>query len=93
MAPPPPGYSLAWGRLWSTAISGGSRNFNTGGRGAGAVEFRASVLDPPLAMVAYFCYHLTDNCFDLSDLYVFLSDIYVDLSLTYLLEIVLAKYF
>ena len=31
-------------------------------------------------MVAYWCYHLSDNYLDLSDLYVDLSVIYVDLS-------------
>ena len=30
-------------------------------------------------MVAYFCYHLSDNFVDLSDLYVDLSVIYVEL--------------
>ena len=32
------------------------------------------------SMVAYFCYHLSDNYVDLSDLYVDLSDLIVDLS-------------
>ena len=32
------------------------------------------------SMVAYFCYHLSDNYVDLPDLYVDLSVIYVDLS-------------
>ena len=38
-------------------------------------------------MVAYFCYHLSDNYVDLSDNYnVDLSDLYVDLSFIHLLE-------
>ena len=34
-------------------------------------------------MVAYFCYHLSDNYVDLSDLYVDFSVIYDDLSDNY----------
>ena len=33
-----------------------------------------------VAMVAYFCHHLSDSYVDLSDLHVVLSDLYVDLS-------------